>query len=120
MSMDHIPTVDLHDYLHGDAEKKAAFVKSLGDSFSDIGFAIVANHGVESSLIENAYNSFKRFFGQEEAIKRKYEDPELAGQRGYISKGREHAKNHNVGDLKEFFSYRSDCRRWRPHQAGVS
>lgn len=103
MSLEHIPTVDLNDYLHGDDQQKHAFVKALGDSFSDIGFAIVANHGVPADLIERAYASFMRFFSLEDTIKRKYEDPTMAGQRGYISKGREHAKNHNVGDLKEFF-----------------
>ncbi|MEM7658717.1 MAG: 2-oxoglutarate and iron-dependent oxygenase domain-containing protein [Bacteroidota bacterium] len=101
--MEHIPTVDLNDYLQGDADQKAAFVKALGDSFSNIGFAIVANHGVPADLIERAYTAFQRFFSLDEATKRRYEEPELAGQRGYISKGREHAKGRNVGDLKEFY-----------------
>ena len=29
--------------------------------------------------------------------------PELAGQRGYVGKGKEHAKGRNTGDLKEFY-----------------
>ncbi|MGC1243907.1 MAG: 2OG-Fe(II) oxygenase family protein, partial [Chryseosolibacter sp.] len=33
----------------------------------------------------------------------RYERSELAGQRGYIGKGKEHAKGRNTGDLKEFF-----------------
>ena len=33
----------------------------------------------------------------------KYEVKGLAGQRGYTSFGKEHAKQSNVGDLKEFF-----------------
>lgn len=103
MTLDKIPTVDLNDYVNGDAQSKAAFVKALGDSFSEIGFAIVANHGVEASVIDGAYQAFKDFFALEEPIKRKYEIPELAGQRGYISKGREHAKGAKVADLKEFF-----------------
>ena len=36
-------------------------------------------------------------------IKSKYELKGLAGQRGYTSFGKEHAKHSNVGDLKEFF-----------------
>lgn len=36
-------------------------------------------------------------------MKRAYEFPELSGQRGYIGKGKEHAKGRNVGDLKEFY-----------------
>ena len=103
MTLDKIPTVDLNDYINGDAATKAAFVKSLGDSFSEIGFAIVDNHGVEASVIEGAYKAFKDFFALDEGTKRQYEVPELAGQRGYISKGREHAKGAKVADLKEFF-----------------
>lgn len=33
----------------------------------------------------------------------RYEIPGLAGQRGYTSFGKEHAKHSEVGDLKEFF-----------------
>ncbi|MEM6766897.1 MAG: 2-oxoglutarate and iron-dependent oxygenase domain-containing protein [Bacteroidota bacterium] len=103
MSMKHIPKVDLDNYLKGSPEQKAAFVKELGDSFSQIGFAIVKNHGVSQDLIDNAYHSFISFFDLPENIKEKYEVPGLAGQRGYTSKGKEHAKNRNVGDLKEFY-----------------
>jgi isopenicillin N synthase-like dioxygenase len=37
--------------------------------------------------------------------KKKYEIPGLAGQRGYTSFGREHAKGSEAPDLKEFFQY---------------
>lgn len=103
MSFQEIPTVDLHDYLSDDPQKKAAFVEALGNSFSGIGFAIVANHGVSQELIDHAYQSFIDFFNLPDEIKRKYEVAGLAGQRGYTSKGREHAKHSNVGDLKEFY-----------------
>lgn len=103
MSLKHIPKVDLHNYIHGDAAQKQAFVQTLGDSFSKIGFAIVKNHGVPQSDIDGAYDAFQRFFALPDPVKRQYEDPEIAGQRGYISKGREHAKGSKVGDLKEFF-----------------
>lgn len=103
MSLNHIPKVDLNDYIHGDATAKAAFVKKLGDSFSQIGFAIVKNHGVPQEHIDKAYDAFQRFFALPSDAKWKYEDKELAGQRGYTSKGREHAKGSKVGDLKEFY-----------------
>ncbi len=103
MSFTHIPTVDLKDYIEGDKEKQAAFVEELGNSFSTIGFAIVDNHGVPSDVIEGAYKAFQDFFDLPDEVKSKYEDPALAGQRGYTSRGKEHAKNSHVGDLKEFF-----------------
>ncbi|MEM6800829.1 MAG: 2-oxoglutarate and iron-dependent oxygenase domain-containing protein [Bacteroidota bacterium] len=103
MSINHIPTVDLNEYLSGDDSQKKAFVKALGDSFSDIGFAIVANHGVPDEVIEKSYESFKSFFALESNTKAKYEIEGIAGQRGYTSKGKEHAKGRNIGDLKEFY-----------------
>ncbi|MFK7970992.1 MAG: isopenicillin N synthase family dioxygenase [Bacteroidia bacterium] len=101
--MNHIPTVDLNDYRQGNPEQKAAFVKALGDSFSQIGFAIVKNHGVGQDTIDGAYSSFQEFFALSDDVKQGYEDPHVAGQRGYTSKGKEHAKGRNVGDLKEFY-----------------
>src|SRR6185436_4275175 len=35
----------------------------------------------------------------------KYEKKELAGQRGYTSFGKEHAKHSDVPDMKEFFQF---------------
>ena len=40
---------------------------------------------------------------REKEVKEKYENTSLAGQRGYTSFGKEHAKHSNIGDLKEFF-----------------
>lgn len=103
MSLTQIPTVDLHQYTQGDAAQKAAFVQALGDSFSQIGFAIVDHHGVPQSVIDGAYKSFEAFFSLSEEVKSRYDLPGMAGQRGYTGKGKEHAKGRNVGDLKEFF-----------------
>lgn len=101
--MKFIPTVDLNDYRSGDPARKQAFVKALGDCFSSIGFAIVANHGVADNQIDRTYDAFKRFFALPDDVKAPYDIPGQAGQRGYTGKGKEHAKQSNVGDLKEFF-----------------
>src|SRR5690606_21500604 len=61
------------------------------------------NHGLSPQLIDELYQVVKAFFEQPEAIKRKYEFPELAGQRGYTSKGKEKAKDASTPDLKEFW-----------------
>ena len=47
----------------------------------------------------------QEFFSLPSDQKRKYEIPELAGQRGYTSFGKEHAKGSDAPDLKEFFQY---------------
>ncbi len=100
-----IPSVDLADFLSGDAVKKANFVKQLGEAYENIGFVAVKNHGLSRELEENLYSSVKKFFSLPEEIKLKYEVEGLAGQRGYTSFGKEHAKGRTEGDLKEFWHF---------------
>ncbi len=98
-----IATVDYNDFISGDPVKREAFIKKLGDAFAEIGFAIVANHGVSVELKNNLYQTVKTFFDLPLETKLKYENLENAGQRGFISKGREKAKGHKFPDLKEFY-----------------
>lgn len=98
-----IPLVDLSKYRNGSEPEKQAFAAELGKAFHEIGFVGVINHGVPKSLIDGFYKASKDFFALPVDIKRKYEVPGLAGQRGYTSFGKEHAKQSKVADLKEFF-----------------
>ncbi len=98
-----IPLVRLSQFTEGNPEEQAAFVEALGHAFHEIGFVGVIGHGVSKSLIEDFYAASQRFFALPEAVKRQYEIPGLAGQRGYTSFGKEHAKQSKVADLKEFF-----------------
>ncbi len=98
-----IPSLDLADFTSGNATKKKLFVKNLGDAYQNIGFVAIKNHGLSDSLTKNLYDSVKAFFTLPDDVKKKYENPALAGQRGYISKGKERAKGRNTGDLKEFY-----------------
>ena len=100
-----IPSVDLDDFISGNEEKKAAFVQALGKAYEEVGFVAVKNHGVPDELIEDLYKYVQQFFSLPLDQKRKYEIPELAGQRGYTSFGKEHAKGSDEPDLKEFFQY---------------
>ncbi|MEM6316784.1 MAG: 2-oxoglutarate and iron-dependent oxygenase domain-containing protein [Bacteroidota bacterium] len=98
-----IPVVDLSTFTEGSAAEKDAFVKKLGNAFHEIGFVGVKNHGVSQQLIDDFYTASKAFFALPTDVKRKYEIAGLAGQRGYTSFGKEHAKQSKVADLKEFF-----------------
>jgi len=98
-----IPLVDLNTFISGtDAEKKS-FVEDLGHAFQEFGFVGVINHGISKDLVSKFYTESKAFFSLPVETKEKYEVKGLAGQRGYTSFGKEHAKQSNVGDLKEFF-----------------
>lgn len=98
-----IPVVDLQDFRSPDAARRDRFVRALGDALVDTGFFALVNHGVDLDLVDRAYGIADRFFALPEAQKRRYEEPALKGQRGYSSLGREHAKDHPVPDLKEFW-----------------
>lgn len=103
MALVNIPRLDLHDYTQGSVEQRAQFVQDIGKAFNETGFVTIANHGLSPELIEELYRVVKAFFDLPQEIKDKYEFPELAGQRGYTSKGREKAKDAKVPDLKEFW-----------------
>jgi isopenicillin N synthase-like dioxygenase len=100
-----IPVVDLADFTSGTPEQKAAFVKALGNAYEDVGFVAVKNHGVPDEVIANQYEYVQQFFSLPLEKKLDYEIAGLAGQRGYTSFGREHAKGSEAPDLKEFFQY---------------
>ncbi|RYU78402.1 isopenicillin N synthase family dioxygenase [Hymenobacter persicinus] len=101
--LEEIPSLDLADFRSGDPERKARFVQQLGEAYQNIGFVALKNHGLTDEQTQALYRDVQEFFALPDEAKQRYENPALAGQRGYISKGKEHAKGRNTGDLKEFF-----------------
>lgn len=99
-----IPVVDLAEFS-GSAQQKAGFVAALGKAYEEVGFVAVKNHGIPSRTIEGLYTNTRAFFSLPQDVKSKYEIPGLAGQRGYTSFGKEHAKGSTAPDLKEFFQF---------------
>jgi isopenicillin N synthase-like dioxygenase len=100
-----IPVVNLADFLSGDASLKQQFVQQLGKAYEEVGFVAVKNHGIPDELIKGMYQQVQEFFSLSAEKKKKYEIPELAGQRGYTSFGKEHAKGSDAPDLKEFYQH---------------
>src|SRR5690606_4250263 len=103
MAIVNIPRLDLLQYTQGDSAQRTQFIQDIGKAFNETGFVTVANHGLSPELIDELYAVVKAFFDLPEAVKRKYEFPDLAGQRGYTSRGKEKAKDANTPDLKEFW-----------------
>lgn len=99
----NIPRLDLNDYLNGTPVQKKKFSDDIGKAFNETGFVTITNHGLSKDLIEKLYQQVKNVFSLPEESKLKYEKVELAGQRGYTSKGREKAKDSKTPDLKEFW-----------------
>jgi isopenicillin N synthase-like dioxygenase len=100
---DEVPSLDLADFTSGDPKRKAKFVNDLGTAYNNIGFVAIRNHYLTDELSAKLYSCIKKFFAMPDASKQQYEIAGLAGQRGYIGKGKEHAKGRNTGDLKEFY-----------------
>lgn len=100
---DAIPSLDLANYHGGDRKRQKQFVADLGAAFHTIGFVAIRGHFLSRELQDALYEAIRKFFALPQELKARYEVAGLAGQRGYIGKGKEHAKGRNTGDLKEFF-----------------
>lgn len=105
MAIENIPSVDLADFLSEDPKRKQKFVDEIGKAYEEIGFVALKNHFLSDQLVGELYKEIKSFFDLPLETKKKYEIEGLAGQRGYISFGKEHAKGKKEGDLKEFWHF---------------
>ncbi len=100
---EEIPSLDLATFYRGDQNKKDQFVADLGAAFHSIGFVSIRNHFLTDEMQQKIYVAIRKFFALPDERKMNYERFHLAGQRGYIGKGKEHAKGRSTGDLKEFY-----------------
>ncbi len=80
-----------------------AFVRHFAGSFERYGFAVVSDHELPQALIDGCLDRFKRFFAQEDTVKRRRHVPGIGGARGYTPFGIETAKGASHHDLKEFW-----------------
>lgn len=95
-----VPELSLAQYTQGSGADRAAFERALFAGLQDYGFIILADHGVGEDLLDAAYATAQQFFAQPSVVK----DACNGGLRGYTPFGTEHAKDHAVPDLKEFYS----------------
>lgn len=103
--MQNIPSVDLHDFLSEDPARKQKFINEIGKAYEEIGFVALKGHFLDEALVDDLYNEVKNFFTLPLEVKAQYEIPGIGGQRGYVSFGKEKAKGHTQGDLKEFWHF---------------
>ncbi|WP_412984948.1 isopenicillin N synthase family dioxygenase [Pontimicrobium sp. IMCC45349] len=103
--MSKIPSVNLEDFLSGDATRKQKFINEIGKAYEEIGFVALKGHFLDDKLVDSLYTEVKNFFDLPVETKQKYEIPGIGGQRGYVSFGKESAKGKKEGDLKEFWHF---------------
>lgn len=85
------------------AQQLETIADELGRSFTEYGFAVVRDHGIPQSLIDEAEAVSRAFFALPDGIKRAYAIAGGGGARGYTPFGTEKAKDAQVFDLKEFW-----------------
>ena len=103
--MNKIPSVNLLDFISNDPILKQKFVDEIGKAYETIGFVALKGHFLDDTLVDRLYSEIKKFFDLPTAQKQNYEVPEISGQRGYVSFGKESAKGRKEGDLKEFWHF---------------
>lgn len=101
--MSAIPVIDFRDWLSDDPDRRAQYVRTLGEGLEEFGFVAISHTTTDPNLIERCYDVAQELFALPEATKRAYETPEDGRQRGYTSFGVEHAKDQALPDLKEFW-----------------
>lgn len=95
----HVPTLDMRRY---DSDREV-FVAELGAAYREFGFCCISHHGLDTALVERAYDAFRAFFALPVEVKRQYHLAGCGGARGYTAFGVETAKDAQHADLKEFY-----------------
>ncbi len=89
MTLLSVPVIDVSPFRSSDEAPRRAVAEQVGRACRDIGFLIVAGHGVADSLIEDCYRTSKEFFALPLAEKLAVERPAPDQVRGYSAVGGE-------------------------------
>lgn len=101
-----VPVIDISRFIPGSKDEKIAIAQEVDRACRDIGFLIIAGHGVDPDLIGRMRDVSQRFFDLPLAEKRKVARPGIDVARGYIgledeSVGRSRDAMATEGDLNE-------------------
>ena len=97
-----VPELNHIDLIKGTNLEKQRFIDDFYNGLVDYGFIVLNPYEFSFDLIDKAYNKYKDFFALPLATKMKYFGNN-GGQRGYVPRLVEHAKNSKHPDLKEFW-----------------
>src|SRR5512143_2064499 len=112
MQLDTLPVLSL-------ADEPGRCSKDIGDSCKTFGFAMVRDHGIDSTLIDHAWQLTEQFFALPQEEKLRYHIEGIGGARGYTPFGVEIAKGANAHDLKEFWHVGRDVPAGSPLAASM-
>lgn len=97
-----VPELNHIDLIKGTNLEKQRFIDDFYNGLVDYGFVVLNPYDFSFDLIDKSYDKFKEFFALPLATKMKYFG-DNGGQRGYVPRLVEHAKNSKHPDLKEFW-----------------
>lgn len=102
-SIRRVPELSLKEFTYGTEDEKVRFIEALYTGIKDYGFINLKDHGVDEALLKRAYELSEQLFNLDNDVKNKYVLPDAGGARGYTPFGKEHAKDAQAKDLKEFW-----------------
>jgi isopenicillin N synthase-like dioxygenase len=79
-----VPVIDIAPFREGGAAARQAVAEAVGRACRDIGFLVIAGHGVDPSLVERTRAVSREFFALPLAHKRRVARPAPHITRGYI------------------------------------
>lgn len=98
-----VPRLSFLSYARGSSQEQSQFIKHFYEGLKDYGFVVLVDHTLEQKKIDEAYGLITQLFDLPEHIKNRYSGADNGGQRGYTAFGREHARDCETPDLKEFW-----------------
>lgn len=103
LKLRQVPELSFKSYTEGTVTQQAMFSELFYSGLKDYGFVILKDHPIPIELLKKAYAAAETFFALPTEKKSACISKSGGGQRGYTPFGKEHAKNANVPDLKEFW-----------------
>jgi isopenicillin N synthase-like dioxygenase len=78
-----IPTIDIAPFLTGEEDRKHDVARAVAKVCEVTGFLIVSGHGIQQSIIDDAFAASRGFFDLDQAKKDQWHPTGPARQRGY-------------------------------------
>lgn len=113
-----VPELNQIDLIKGTHLEKQRFIDNFYNGLVEYGFIVLNPYDFSFDLIDDAYDKYKEFFALPLAIKMKYFG-DNGGQRGYVPRLVEHAKNSKHPDLKEFWHVGRELANDSPYQGST-
>lgn len=78
-----VPVIDISPYFSGSSVAKREVAKMIDAACRDVGFLVIAGHGVPSDLIRRAQDAARRFFDLDLEVKKSYPLGQKGSRSGY-------------------------------------